>query len=232
MRRLATFAYTFAFGVLFYQYLLSPETIFWGGGPVAVLLLLGVAMKGDRRFRLLLMAAALAAGLVWSGAYDLWLSQPARNWGGEVITVQAEVTDYALPSSSGGRKVAVWLDGENGPACKAMCYGGKELESLSPGDRITSTVYLQDAALIRGRDVYSFTAKGYQLLLYPRGEMTVEPGGDPWYYLPRRIAHLMEKKISELYDGEAAPFLTAMLLGDPYGPEDITDIFSRLWTPK
>ena len=38
--------------------------------------------------------------------------------------------------------------------------------------------------------------------------------------------------ISRFSRDELIVLIAAMLLGDPYGTEDITDIFSRLWTPK
>jgi len=213
MRKLATFAYTFAFATAVYQYLLSPETILWGAVLVLVVAAAGILLA-DGRKRLLLMAFALAAGIVWSGAYDLFVALPLQQWAGRTVSAEAEVLDYSLPAASGGQKVLVRLSGDGMPGCKANYYGGDELKALSPGDRIGAEVYMQDAGEIRGETIRSFTAKGIHLLLYPKGEATVTPGGDPLRYLPRRIAHWLEEQIALRYDGETAPFLTAMLLGD------------------
>ena len=43
---------------------------------------------------------------------------------------------------------------------------------------------------------------------------------------------LLSLDISRFSRDELIVLIAAMLLGDPYGTEDITDIFSRLCTPK
>ena len=115
MRRLAVFAYVFALGTLTYQYLLTPETILWGGLAVAGILLGGLLLKGEWRTRAFLGACALAAGITWSGLYELWLVRPAQEWDESVVTVSAEVTGYAERSGSGGIRIPVRLVGEELP---------------------------------------------------------------------------------------------------------------------
>ena len=164
MRKLATFAYTFALGTALYQYLRTPQTILWGIPPVLALLLAGTLGRRLWRRRLWIMAWAMAAGLVWSGAYDLWISGPIRAWAGQNLLVTAEVTDYCQLTGSGSRRIPVRLAGEGGPRCAALWYGDEALEALAPGDIVTAQVFLQDAGEIRGESLRTFTAKGVLLL--------------------------------------------------------------------
>ena len=50
MRKLATFAYAFAFGVLIYQYLLGKETLLWGAAAAAAPAAVGLAARRAGRY--------------------------------------------------------------------------------------------------------------------------------------------------------------------------------------
>ena len=214
MRRLAAFAYAFAFGILAYQYLLSPETILWGGAVAAALLLAGLLARKELRGRLLIAACAVAAGVAWSGLWDLWRVEPLGRWSGSLVTATVEVTDYAEAAGSGGLRIPVVLREEGLPRCAAMYYGEEGLEDLAPGDRVTGDFYLQEAGEIGGDRVDTFTARGIFLLLYDQGEVRVTEGDSPLRYLPQRLARRMGELIGALYDQRSAPFMEAMILGD------------------
>ena len=77
----------------------------------------------------------------------------------------------------------------------------------------------QDAARLREDTITNFTSQGVFLLAYQRGEDAVygegSAGSPPWW--PARAARAMQDHVAELFDGDEAAFLSAILTGDTSG---------------
>ena len=215
MRRLAVFAGGFSLGVLLYMYPL--RFLPWEGVPLAgagIALALGflaLALPWKWRRRGVVLCSALALGLGWSWLYARQVQRPAEALAGETETATATLCGYAAESGFGAR-VTVRLEGVSG---KAVLYGGEELLELEPGQTVAGEMRFGNAARIRDEDISTFTSKGVFLLAYSRGELAAGEGTRGslrWY--PARLAHAMGRRIQELFHGDAAGFLTAILTGD------------------
>ena len=104
MRKLASFALPFGAGVYLSVYLL-PWPVRLAGAVVcaliwAVCLLRWRRQREDRRLRLVLCAAGLALGLLWSWGYDMRTVYLAEQLAGTEGTVTAQAADWPEAGTS------------------------------------------------------------------------------------------------------------------------------------
>lgn len=211
MRVLATFTGAFALGIFLAQYLLPTSWLLPCGAAVFALAFGRLLLRNDMGRRLLLVCVGLSLAFGYDWLYIREVQRPLEALAGADREAVMTLCDYAV-STDYGAKVTVRLEGLSG---KTLYYGNTELLDLEPGQTVTDLVYLQSAARIRDDDVTSFTSKGVFLLAYRRGEASFGEGtsGSPRWW-PVRMGHAMQTRISELFDGDAAGFLTAILTGD------------------
>ncbi len=211
MRILATFTGAFALGIFLAQYLLPASWLLPCGAAVFALAFGRLLLRNDMGRRLLLVCVGLSLAFGYDWLYIREVQRPLEALAGADREAVMTLCDYAV-STDYGAKVTVRLEGLSG---KTLYYGNTELLDLEPGQTVTDLVYLQSAARIRDDDVTSFTSKGVFLLAYRRGEASFGEGtsGSPRWW-PVRMGHAMQTRISELFDGDAAGFLTAILTGD------------------
>ena len=80
----------------------------------------------------------------------------------------------------------------------------------------------QDSARLREDTITNFTSQGVFLLAYQRGDEAVygegSAGSPRWW--PARAARAMQDHVAELFDGDEAAFLRAILTGDTSGLSD------------
>ena len=162
----------------------------------------------------LLVGVGLALAFGYDWLYIRQVQRPMEALADTDREVVMTLCDYAV-STDYGAKATVRLEGLPG---KAVYYGTADLLELEPGQTVTDLVHLQSAARIRDDDVTSFTSKGVFLLTYRRGEASYGVGssGSPQWW-PARMGHAMREKISALFQGDTAGFLTAILTGDKSG---------------
>jgi len=211
MRKLAIFTGAFSAGAFLAQYLL-PEPWLLPCAAAAFLLALARLFLPIRTGRVLLLVGVglcVSLGNAWLFAREV--QRPMEAWTGTTQTVAMTVCDYAIPTNFGA-KAPVEIEGLPG---KVMYYGDAALLNLDPGQTVYNTVYFQSASRIRDDDVTSFTSKGIFLLAYSKGEETFDTGSsDSLRWLPIRVGKAVQEKIDELYSGDTAGFLTAILTGD------------------
>ena len=214
MRKLATFSLAFSAGVCLAQYLLPHP---WLLPCAAVCLLLGwtaLLLPSSARKRLILIAAGLSLAFGWDWLYIRQVQKPMLALEGIDVPVRMEACSYAIPTSYGA-KVTVKLNSFTGG--KAVYYGNKDLLTIRPGQSIQDLVHFESALRIKDDDVTTFTSKGAFLLAYQRGIPSYEEGSagsTRWW--PLRLGHAMQAKIPELFDGDVAAFMTAILTGDKH----------------
>ena len=222
MRKLATAAFSFSAGIFLAQYLLPLNRQLPLGLAIAALGLLGLVKRGTARLRILLIAGGLAASLAYNWAYVQAVQLPAEELAdSDQAGVTMRLLDYAQETEYGA-KATVFLQTEQGRRVRTVYYGGRELLELAPGWTVTDDVHLESAARIQEDLLTQFTSRGVFLLAYGGGEAAVDRGSEASLrWLPVRCARAMQDRIHELFSGDAAGFLVAILTGDPY---DISDL--------
>ena len=227
-RPLSWFAFAFSTGIFLCQYLLGEAYQPLFAALFALVALLGFTQKERaRRLRFLLTCFALAFAVCWNMGYAALTQTPARIYADmELAEGEALVMRYAEPLDSAGWgesvrcRIRVKLMTENG-AHNAYLYAGEELAALEPGNMVRGTMAVTDAACIDDEEISTFTSKNVYLLLFPRGELTVEAGSaGALRYLPQRMAEKVEQAVKSLYNGEEAALVLALLTGDKGGFDD------------
>lgn len=218
MRKLATAAFAFSAGIFLAQYLL-PYT--WQLPLCLVCLALGLCgflSSGNIRLRIFLISVSMALALTYNWMYVTAVQLPAEELVGTKQT-QLTMTMLDYPQATDyGAKVTVSPAIETLHGVKAVYYGDANLLELSPGCIIIDDVELSSAATIRDDDITTFTSKGVFLLAYNRGDAVYSPGSsDSLRWLPQRCAKAMRQQISQLFSGDIAGFLCAILTGDKTG---------------
>ena len=218
MRKLATAAFSFAGGIFLAQYLLPLRWQLPLGAFCAVLVIMGFLWKGNARRRIVLICIDASLALVYNWLYVRFIQLPAEEWA-ETEQTQLSMTllDYAVPTAYGARAtVRPAIDGLR--EIKAVYYGDDSLLALAPGCVITDDVYLRSASSVRDDDITTFTSKGVFLLVYSRGEARYTSGTEnALRWLPQHSARVIQNRISQLFSGDTAAFLTAILTGDKSG---------------
>ena len=211
MRILATFTGAFALGIFLAQYLLPVEWLLPCGAAAFVLAFGRLFLRNDTGRRVLLVGVGLALAFGYDCLYIRQVQRPMEELAGTQREMTMTLCDYAI-STGYGAKVTVRLEDFPG---KAVYYGEEKLLELEPGQTVTDLVQLQSAARIRDDDVTSFTSKGVFLLAYRRGEASYGEGtsASPRWW-PVRMGRAMQSRIAELFMGDEAGFLTAILTGD------------------
>ena len=214
MRVLATFTGSFALGIFLAQYLVPAEWLLPCGAAAFVLAFGRLFLRNDWGRRILLVGVGLALAFGYDWLYIRQVQRPMEALAGTDREVVMTLCDYAIPTNYGA-KATVRLEELPG---KAVYYGTPDLLELEPGQTVTDLVHLQSAARIRDDDVTGFTSKGVFLLAYRRGEASYGAGssGSPKWW-PARIGRAMREKISAIFQGDIAGFLTAILTGHKSG---------------
>ena len=234
MRSLAAIAFSFAAAILVLCLLPAGPWAFWAAGILAaagaaVLLLPKLRPRRRLRAYLALIAFSLAAGLLYSQAWSALVAQPVQEKCGSSHLFSATVCDWPEQRDSGWR-VTVRLADARG--AKAACYlSGEEAALLEPGQTLLGTAYWQDASVIGGDELTTFTSRGIFALLYCQEMPTVSQGqAGSLQYLPQRMEKAFRDTISRVWahDGTVAGLLQAELLGDRSGiSDDLSTRFSE-----
>ncbi|MBE6908268.1 MAG: DNA internalization-related competence protein ComEC/Rec2 [Ruminococcaceae bacterium] len=216
MRVLAAFCISFAAGVFAAQYLLPLRLLPYAALGCAVLgALWALALRETWRKRAALIGAGLCLACLWCLCYARLVYAPFEALFGSTETLTLELTDYPVETEYGCR-AEVRIVGRSLHG-KAIYYGDTELMGSPPGTRVTGRAEVRSAAVIRGKPVSTFTARGCYALLYARGEIAVTDGaaGSP-RYVPQRLAQRLLGVIAGCFPEQTRPFMNAILLGDRY----------------
>ncbi len=213
MRWLAIFSFSAAAAIFALQYSTEWTVIFVGILSLAAITI-GLFQKKSKRLAVFVLALGIAFGSSYQLMYDFLLIQPARNLNGMEGTVTVTVCDYPQKHTFGVKSTAILDVGTLRPV-KVQFYGDKELMECVPGDKVTANVTIKSAEVMHDEKITSFTAKGSHLLLYSKGALKIEKTEHiPVQYVPLYLNHLLQEKISDIYDGQAATLMTALLTGN------------------
>ena len=219
MRRLAAFTASFVLGIYLAQYLLPQNSLLPLAAGCLAAACGALLLPGLWRKRVLLMGTGLAFAFGWNWLYGYAVRDPLTGLSGSEGPASMTLLEYAVPTDYGA-KVTVKLDGF--PLGKVVYYGGEDLLDLGPGQTVTAQVKFQDSARLREDTITNFTSQGVFLLAYQRGDEAVygegSAGSPRWW--PARAARAMQDHVAELFDGDEAAFLSAILTGDTSGLSD------------
>ena len=209
MRRLAVFAYSFSAAAFLLAYLRpGAAVLLLSGAALLVLALVLTAPRSSKR-RLRFLRALLIGLALACFSFALWtrlILQPAEQMVGDGQHVEATVMDYPLPAAYGesltvqiGRvRCRLYLDDASG---------------LEPGQRIAFEGRLRLTEERTGEDYYLST--GLPLFAYAKGAARVLGSAPhPWRFFPAKLGKALRDKIVLAFDGDTAPFLTAILTGE------------------
>ena len=234
MRSLAAIAFSFAAAILALCLLPAGSWAFWSAGVLAAAgaaVLLLPKLRSRRRLRayLALIALSLAAGLLYGRCWSALVAQPVQEECGSSHLFSATVCDWPEQRDSGWR-VTVRLADARG--ARAACYlSGEEAGLLEPGQALLGTAYWQDASVIGGEELSTFTSRGIFALLYCREMPTVSQGqAGSLRYLPQRMEKAFREMISRVWESDStvSALLQAELLGDRSGiSDDLSTRFSE-----
>ena len=210
MRRLALFCGGFAAGTFLAQYALPDGWLLPGGLACLGAGVLALLLPEQWRKRAVLCLVGIALALGWDWLCLRQVSAPMETLADSQRTLTMTLTEYPVETRFGA-KAAVEAEGLPG---KLTYYGDLSLLQISPGQRITDEVYLQSASRIRDDDVTVFNSKGVFLLAYNRGTPAFGKGDpDAVRWWPVQLGHAMQARIRELFSGDDAGFLLALLTG-------------------
>ncbi|MGM9521667.1 MAG: DNA internalization-related competence protein ComEC/Rec2 [Oscillospiraceae bacterium] len=215
MRKLALFAFGFAFSIFFAQYLL-PESWLLAAGAVS--LALGIfcfVFKRDVRTKAVLCAVGIAAGFFWIFGYNEIFFSPAEKIDGETLEVTAEVREFPQVTDYGAYlDVRIILDGA--PDLKTRVYVfSDELNTCIPGDKITFTADFSTADHIGSDETSYFVSRGYKLFASnARDAVILSSPGTSLKYLHRFAAKAINDTAAKIFPLGTEGFMMALLTGD------------------
>ena len=220
MRILATVALSFGAGCLAASLIGTGGWLLWAALAAACAAFAVLALKcrftGREKLRLraLLILFSLAGAFVYCAAYERAFIAPLTGQCGDVLPFEGTVTEYPVATDTGA-KVTVSL----GFGQKAVYYGGEELLSLQPGQTLHGSAYWQSALRVHEDDITTFSSRGVYVLLYDRGDVTVEEGSaGSLRWLPQRACRAVQEKVRQIWrDDTTAAFVCAMLTGERSG---------------
>lgn len=215
MRKLATWALSFATGVFLAQYLLPQGWLLSAAAAALGLGTLALLLEEPARYRAVLICTALSVALGYSWAFALFVQSPAEALAEtNSVGVTMVLLDYPTATEYGA-KVTVRPEFPGLRGVRAVYYGDAALLELTPGCTVTDDVHLKSAVTIQDDEVTTFTSRGVFLLAYGGGEAVygdLSASSPRWW--PVRLGRAMQEKILELYPGDSAGFMTAILTGD------------------
>ena len=185
--------FSFAAAILSLCLLPVGHWVFWAAGILVaaggvVLLLPRLRALGRLRVHLALITLSLAAGLLYSRGWSALVAQPVQDKCGSSHLFSATVCDWPEQRDSGWR-VTVRLADARG--AKAACYLSDEAaRSFGAGQTLLGSAYWQDASVIRGTELSTFTSRGIFCPVVLRGDAH---GGQGQGRPPAVSAQRMEK---------------------------------------
>lgn len=215
MRKLASAAIAFSAAVFISHYLVPPDYYLACTIGCAVLSLLAIFFKNDKRTRVLLISLAAAVGFLISFTSYIYKTVPARELSDTEQTVTARVTDYP-ETHDDYTTVTIRLTGDNAPRLGAQLYSFEdELAELKPGDIVTADVKIKTADERYGEAFSGNNAENVYLQCYLNGELEITgKSALSFLYFPKALAKSVKESASSVFSEDTVPLMIGLLTGD------------------
>ncbi len=189
----------------------------------SVILLAALLFRGNMRTRLIIVAAAMAAGFGHYWLHSAQTVDKCEAYADKELTTTARLTDYPDVRD---RCVLlnVKITGEELPNVNALIIDYSDEEpDFAPGDEIRVKLKLRSVSERFGEETDSNISKGVYLSGYTseKIEKTGRWAGS-FLYLPKIIGKALHNEIGRLFPEDTAPFMKALLAGykDDYYQND------------
>lgn len=211
MRRLMWFSIGFAGACLIGAYLVSN----WYLSLIAiaaVVIGIGLCLLKKKYGGILLTAAiGFFIGVVWMQGYDVLYLEPVRQYGGQRIATEIEISDYSRDTDYGiAADGKIKLDGKS-----YNVYVYLKGKPLLPGDVIKGNFELRFTAQGGEQEATYHPGKGIFLLAYAKGEtQTQRPGKIPAKFFAAQLRRNIQNTLDLIFQEDTVGFARALFLGD------------------
>lgn len=214
-RKLCWFAAAASAGIFGAVYLLSPGQLLPAGAFCALAALLCLPFRGGGRWRVILTAFGLAAGLLYTAGFGLVVRAPAEALvHTENKSLSFTVTDFPRETSRGA-SVPAKLTLAGAPDPKVTLYADGDALTLRPGDVISTQASLRTSRTYRGESSDYFPSRGIYLIAYTDGvTLTQRPARVSPRFWPQFAAKALKDSISGIFPADVSGFITALITGD------------------
>lgn len=144
----------------------------------------------------------------------------ANAWNDTLCQGQVRISDYSEETNYG-----VTADGRmtlEGKTWRVRVYLNGTT-SLEPGMTVSGTFRIRSVAPGNPEKTNYFSSRNTDFLLYPRGEVTIQPGSTTMRDIPARVRQRLRLLLDALFPADTRGFAKALLLGDTSGLDYETD---------
>ncbi|MBQ8797775.1 MAG: DNA internalization-related competence protein ComEC/Rec2 [Oscillospiraceae bacterium] len=212
MRKLMWFAIGFAASCVVAVYLLSGSILPWLALAFGVTAIVAMFFKQKTIKITGILLLGFSIGVLWMWGYDFLYLQPARQYDGESVMADIEVTDYSSETDYGATVDGnILLDGKE---YRVRVYL-EEFEPINPGDRIYGSCTLAMTTPSGEEKSDYYQGKGIFLLASPEGGISIEEADEvPGKYFPAKLRRNITDLLDSIFPEDVLGFVRALLLGD------------------
>ena len=215
MRKLATAAFSFTAAIILAEYFLPAAWLPIMAACLAVLMLPGFFIKGNRGIRVRIISIFAAFGMLWCWGHQLLFVQAGESYVDSIVAAEARVLDFPRVYEE-YTVVDIKLTGSNMPKLRAVLYiydgqGGL----LEPGDMISADLKLKSATKRYDEETSIYTSKGRYLLANLSGEIEVKGKWEfSFLHIPQRVNLAVKNTLVKIFPEDVLGFQLALLTGD------------------
>lgn len=214
MRKLALFTAPFSLGVFLAVLMLPAGAVFPGAGVCALAGAALLPVRSRRGLAARLVCFGLAAGLGWTGWYQLRHIAPADALDGAEGTYTFTVSGYPAATRY-GVSIPAELERTGGASIGALLYAKEEYAGVQPGDRLTGPVRLRRTNVSQGEASYYYDTKGIFLTANAGEELERIPcERTPVKYWPAVWAKRLKHSAGTYLPGDVAPLAVGLITGE------------------
>lgn len=215
MRKLMLAAIGYAAALIAAHYLLPYDFMPYFAAGCAVLALLSLLFRGKLRLALLICFASAALGFTWTWAHNELFIKPAEELIGSTLSVEARILEYPSVYDEYS-SVELRLTEDGLPNSRVIVYdysGG--LGELRPGDELNIELKFISARVQFNVESDYYISSGIFLRAYLDDNYEIS---GTWKYnflnAPKTLACHLKAHILELFPGDVAHLMKALLTGD------------------
>lgn len=193
-------------------YLLSGSILAWLAFVFGILAVAALFLKQKSIKIAGIILLGFSIGVLWMWGYDVLYLQPAKQYDGEIVLANIEVTDYCSETEYGGM-----IDGNirlNEMTYHVRLYLDKYYD-IQPGDTVCGVCKLGMTTPDGAESSDYYQGKGIFLLAEIQGAISIESGQNiPAKYFPVVMRRKIKTLMDNIFPEDVLGFVRALLLGD------------------
>ena len=206
------FSIGFAASCVVAVYVLSGSILAWLALAFGLMAIAAMFLKSKVIKITGILLLGFSVGVFWMWGYDTLYLQPARQYDGESVVADIEVTDYSRETDYGATADGkILLDGKE---YRVRVYLD-EYEPINPGDRICGSYTLAMTTPNGEEESDYYQGKGIFLLASPDDDVSVETADKvPGKYFPAKLRKNITDLLNNIFPEDVLGFARALLFGD------------------